>query len=565
MTFSKKRSMAAKIISLALGAAAVMALTYVWVIPRYSDSIYAEKRSQILHLVESSASVIQYYVDLADRAAMSEAQAKERALAVAETLRYDAGNYFWILDMNGTTLMHPFAKELVGRDTSLVKDAAGKPIFSEMAEIGKTRGSGFLDYVWQKPGETAHSPKFSYVKAIPQWNWVVGTGIYVDDVQEQINNVLVVIIPVVVLIFLLTAIASVLLARTMTSPLRKTLEMITEIAQGKADLTARLRIKSADEIGALAFQFNKFIEKLHEIISQVLNSADLVQGSTMEISQGNQNLSERVQQQASAIQETASVMEEMTSAVQQEAEHARQANSMAQQTSKMAKKGGEVIQRTIEAMGAVTESSKKINEIISVVNEIAFQTNLLALNAAVEAARAGEAGRGFAVVAGEVRNLAGRSAKAAKEIQSLITDSVSKVEQGNALVDESGKLLSEIIDNVQEVAVISSEIDASIQEQATGIEQVSKAINQMDEVVQQNATLVEEAASASEEMASAAASLRHQMSGFKIRQDTRFAGGPVPHTAPKPAPKPLPAKPNTKGNGSDDFFESGDLEGFEEF
>ena len=567
MVLSIRRSMAAKIITLALGAAAIMALTYLWVIPRVSDSIYDEKRLKTRHLVETAAGIINYYVGLSQSGDMPLYQAQQRAKDVLESLRYEQDDYFFILDYDAKTQMHPFSKELVGKDTSSITDAAGRAVFADMAKVGQSQGQGFVDYMWRKPGHQSPSPKISYVKAIPKWRWIVGTGIYVDDVAEQIQSLLLVIIGFVIVIFIATVIASVMVARSMTKPLRKTVELITDIAQGQGDLTARIKVSAKDEIASLANGFNMFVEKLNDIIVQVLKSADIVQHSTMEISHGNQDLSERVQQQASAIEETASAMEEMTSAVRQEATHAREANRMAQQTAQVAQKGGEVVQSTIEAMGAVSESSKKINEIITVVNEIAFQTNLLALNAAVEAARAGEAGRGFAVVAGEVRNLAGRSAKAAKEIQTLITDSVEKVAQGNRLVGDSGSLLSEIIKNVQSVADISKEIDSSVQEQAIGIEQVSKAINQMDEVVQQNAALVEEAAAASEEMATAAASLRHQMSGFKVDKNTRPQASPQASVdSPANSKKPLPKKSITRKNkDADDFFEKVDLDGFEEF
>jgi methyl-accepting chemotaxis protein len=238
--------------------------------------------------------------------------------------------------------------------------------------------------------------------------------------------------------------------------------------------------------------------------------------SAEEINQGNQSLSDRTQQQASAIEETASALEEMTGSVKQNAGHAEDAHQKTRQTTKIAQEGGAVVERTVTAMSAVSESSKKIGDIIAVVNEIAFQTNLLALNAAVEAARAGEAGRGFAVVAGEVRNLAGRSANAAKEIQALITDSVAKVGQCNELVGESGRLLNSIIQNVLEVAGTVGEITEASREQAVGIEEVNKAVSQMDEAVQRNAALVEEAASSSENMAAAAGELSRQTSKFQL-------------------------------------------------
>ncbi len=268
----------------------------------------------------------------------------------------------------------------------------------------------------------------------------------------------------------------------------------------------------------------EMVANLAVTVSQVKETAETVSSAAGEISQGNQDLSERTQQQASAIEETASALEQMTSSVKQNAANSAQANDLAKKTANMAKEGGAVVDRTMQAMQAATQSSKKIADIINVVNEIAFQTNLLALNAAVEAARAGEVGRGFAVVAGEVRNLAGRSAIAAKEIQALINESVAAVQQGNTLVAESGRLLGEIIVNVQNVTDTVGEITAASQEQATGIDEINKAVSLMDEAVQQNAALVEEAASAAESMADAAQDLHAQMDQFKVGSASGQAG-----------------------------------------
>jgi methyl-accepting chemotaxis protein len=379
---------------------------------------------------------------------------------------------------------------------------------------------------------------------------------------------------------------AVVTTRSVTRPVLATGAALKKVASG--ELMTRMEeghLNRGDELGDLARDLQKMADDLSNTVREVMLAADTVAASASEISQGNQDLSQRTQQQASAIEETASAIEEMTSSVKQNAENSRQANDLAKKTAGMASEGGDSVKRTMEAMEAVTESSKKISDIINVVNEIAFQTNLLALNAAVEAARAGEAGRGFAVVAGEVRNLAGRSAQAAKEIQGLITDSVNKVEQSNDLVNESGRLLNDIISNVKAVADTVGEITASSQEQAQGIDEVNKAVSQMDEGVQQNAALVEEAASSSEQMASAAEELRAQMGQFKVD-----GGGRRPAALPEPKPRPAQsqaakgragkaqarqgggegkkAQPTkaapAKKSEEDDFF-GDDLEGFEEF
>jgi methyl-accepting chemotaxis protein len=240
---------------------------------------------------------------------------------------------------------------------------------------------------------------------------------------------------------------------------------------------------------------------------------------------GNDDLSQRTQEQAAALEETASSMEEMTATVKQNSDNARQADLLAGSARTHAERGGEVMTSAVNAMRDINTSSRKIADIISVIDEIAFQTNLLALNAAVEAARAGEQGRGFAVVASEVRNLAQRSASAAKEIKSLIEDSVDKVRTGSELVDQSGKALSEIMDSIKKVSEIVAEMAAASEEQATGIEQVNTAVTQMDETTQQNAALVEEAAAAAKSMEQQAQEVVAQVSFFRVQS----AGPPAVH------------------------------------
>ncbi len=397
---------------------------------------------------------------------------------------------------------------------------------------------------------------------------------------------------------LLGFLIAVAITRMIIIPVKTTAKAVSTAARG--DFTYKVRRKHLDrqdELGQMLRDVQRMTESLSDTVRGVIQSAGLVSGAADQISAGNQDLSQRTQEQASAIQETASSLEEMTASVRNNADNSRQANQLARRTAQMAQEGDQAVKRTMEAMAALTGSSRKIADIITVVNEIAFQTNLLALNAAVEAARAGEAGRGFAVVAGEVRNLAGRSANAAKEIQALISDSQEKVELGNELVTSSGALLGDIIKNVQVVADTIAEITAASQEQARGIDEVNKAVIQMDDVIQRNAALVEEAASSSEEMASAAQDLLLQMGQFRIdEQEEQFepypsqvveppkravlpppkaavAGHKTP-PAPKPTPAPKqdarpepkePAKKERTAANNDDFFEGVDLEGFEEF
>jgi len=304
-----------------------------------------------------------------------------------------------------------------------------------------------------------------------------------------------------------------LLLRAIVDPLNAAVAVATRVANGELD--GSIHIERDDELGKLMQALKNMTEKLSKIVTEVRASADSVGSAAKQISAGNNDLSQRTQEQASALEETASSMEEMTSTTKQNADNARQANQLAAGTRDQASQGGQVVSNAVEAMSEINTSSKKIADIIGVIDEIAFQTNLLALNAAVEAARAGEQGRGFAVVASEVRNLAQRSATAAKEIKGLISDSVEKVHSGSKLVDASGETLSGIVSSVKKVSDIVAEIAAASQEQSSGIEQVNKAIMQMDEVTQQNAALVEQAAAASKSMEDQAQKMVELMSFFR--------------------------------------------------
>jgi len=305
-----------------------------------------------------------------------------------------------------------------------------------------------------------------------------------------------------------------LLTRSITRPLANAVDVAQQIAAG--DLTADIRVGSRCEVGALMAALQAMTANLRKTVTEVRSGTETIVTASQQIASGNLDLSSRTEQQASSLEETASSMEELTGTVRQNADNARQANVLAKNASQIAAHGGEVVSQVVATMASINDSSKKIGDIIAVIDGIAFQTNILALNAAVEAARAGEQGRGFAVVASEVRNLAQRSASAAKEIRGLITDSVAKVDAGGRLVDEAGTTMQEIVQGITRVTDIMSEIASASAEQTVGIEQVNEAITQMDGVTQQNAALVEEAAAAAGSLQEQAATLAQLVSVFNV-------------------------------------------------
>jgi methyl-accepting chemotaxis protein len=330
-----------------------------------------------------------------------------------------------------------------------------------------------------------------------------------------------------------------LISRSITRPLQHAVQLAQTVAGG--DLTSRIDVRSKDETGQLLQALKHMNDSLQQVVGQVRSGTEAIATASGQIAAGNLDLSSRTEQQASSLEETASSMEELTSTVKQNADNAQQANQLAASASEVASRGGAVVAQVVATMGSISASSKKIVDIIGVIDGIAFQTNILALNAAVEAARAGEQGRGFAVVAAEVRNLAQRSAAAAKEIKTLIGDSVDKVDSGTRLVDQAGGTMTEIVASVQRVTDIMAEITAASAEQTAGIEQINQAIAQMDEVTQQNAALVEEAAAASDAMQQQAGALAQVVGVFQLPAQSATVALNAPKTRARSAARPAQA------------------------
>ncbi|KEZ75932.1 methyl-accepting chemotaxis protein [Salinisphaera hydrothermalis] len=355
--------------------------------------------------------------------------------------------------------------------------------------------------------------------------------------QAHTTNILVWTLLAIVLV--LTLAITAWLTRIITKPLASARDLVAAIGEGRLDNKVVNPFK--DEFGQMLDGLYEMQDRLAHIVTRVRQGSDSVSVGAGQIASGNDELSTRTQEQAASLEETAASMEEMTSTVKQNADNAAQADQLAQEVRTQAQHGGEVVGRAVQAMDEISASSRKISEIVGLIDEIAFQTNLLALNASVEAARAGEQGRGFAVVATEVRNLASRSATAAKDIKTLVEDSAAKVADGSREVTLSGSTLDDIVASVTKVSDLVAEMASSSKEQASGIDQVNVAVSQMDSMTQQNASLVEESAAASRSLEEQANELKTQVAFFRIAAGEQPQPSPVRAAESRPAPKPKPA------------------------
>jgi methyl-accepting chemotaxis protein len=398
----------------------------------------------------------------------------------------------------------------------------------------KAQDSAALTAIVQGPARILFAPARAEMRGLVKLQLDIAKQEYTDAVARYESARTLAIILIVVGVGIGCAVGY-LLIKSITVALAQALQLAEAVAAG--DLTKKVAITSHDEVGSLLVALNQMNDGLTKIVTEVRTSTDSIATASSQLTSGNHDLSSRTEQQAASLEETASSIEELTSTVKQNADNARQANQMALTASTVATEGGAVVKQVVQTMGDIDASARKIVEIIGTIDGIAFQTNILALNAAVEAARAGEQGRGFAVVATEVRNLAQRSAAAAKEIKALIGDSVDKVSAGSKLVVQAGSTMDDVVSSIQRVSDIVAEISAASQEQSAGIEQVNQAIAQMDQVTQQNAALVEEAAAATESMQGQATDLSKLVSTFRLAiTDARQFAAPATFTAARKGP-----------------------------
>jgi methyl-accepting chemotaxis protein len=454
---NKKRSLKNKIVLLSI----FFILTFMFSIAYFAFQIrgttFAERRHDAQNVVDTAFSIIVHYEDSYRKGEMTLDEAQKKVLLVIKNLHYSGQNYFWINDTSPKMIMDPVKPELDGTDLSRYQDSKGKYVFMEMANICKEHEGGFVVYWWPKPGSDIPIKKISYVKLFKPWNWIIGSGVYVDDMLVE------------------------------TKSLRYTL--------------GGFFVLLSTFIFFLFYRFFHSVSRPINAVTKGLSSigANLISASK-QVSSASQMLAQATSEQAASLEETSSSLEEMSSMTKNNADNATQADNLMKDANQVVAEAHKSMTDLTASMNEISKSSQDTSRIIKTIDEIAFQTNLLALNAAVEAARAGESGRGFAVVAEEVRNLAKRAAEASKSTADLIENTVKTINEGSEIMIRTNNSFMGVIKKAAHATQLVNEIASASKEQAQGIEQISRVVADMDKIVQQNAANAEESSSASQEL-----------------------------------------------------------------
>lgn len=507
------------------------------------DDLYEGKAQKTQHVVQAASGILKYYHGLETAGTLSREAAQQQALTVVSQLRYDNDDYFWINDLRPYMVMHPTNAKLDGNDVSAIKDPDGFAIFSEMANLAKTKGSGTVDYRWPKPGSDAPVQKTSYVQLFEPWGWVIGSGVYIDDMQAEFWGQVWQACWVGLGIAIIMAALVTLIARSIVRPLQDAVQAMANIASGESDLTRSLDTHGRDEVTQLAQHFNAFVAKLRKVVNHLQSTASALEQSSTALGTDATQAQQRSQQQALQMDQVATAINEVTYAVQDVARNAEHAASEMRGAQVQAEQGQQnidsslsqiselsvTINQAVEVIRTLATQSSEIGSVLEVIRSIAEQTNLLALNAAIEAARAGEQGRGFAVVADEVRLLAQRTQQSTAEIQSMIEGLQKHSEAAVNVIGNSsrasqltieqatqaGQTLNSIALALSNLNGLNASIASATSQQAHAIEDINHNVTQAAGLSQSTAQAAEQSSSASVHLKELSVQLNGLMHQFK--------------------------------------------------